>query len=71
MSMLRAGMHEQVMRHVAGWKKRVTNTYHRNLATEDAARVHKQISPSDELWDSGTETERRQRPGRGKPRSRS
>ena len=70
MNMLRAGMHEQMMRHVAGWKKRVPDTYYRTLATEDVIKVHKQMSPADKLWGSGAEPKRRQGPGKGNPRGR-
>ena len=47
---VKAKLHEQMMGHVAGWKKQVPDTYYRTIATEDVAKVHKQLSPADKLW---------------------
>ena len=63
---VKAKLHEQMMGHVAGWKKQVPDTYYRTIATEDVAKVHKQLSPADKLWGgSGTEHQQRGRRTRG------
>lgn len=48
---LRAGMSEPMLRLVGGWKK-IPDTYLRTLAAEDAARIHREISPADRLGDA-------------------
>ena len=45
---LRAGMSEPMLRLIGGWKK-VPPTYLRTLDAEDAARIHREISPADRL----------------------
>ena len=43
---LRAGMPEQVLKIVGGWKK-IPETYFRTLGEEDAREFHRQVSPGD------------------------
>ena len=45
---LRAGMPEQVLKIVGGWKK-IPETYFRTLGEEDAREFHRQVSPGDRL----------------------
>ncbi len=45
---LRAGMPEQVLKIVGGWKK-IPETYFRTLGEEDAREFHQQVSPGDRL----------------------
>ena len=45
---LRAGMPEQVLKIVGGWKK-IPETYFRTLGEEDAIEFHRQVSPGDRL----------------------
>ena len=45
---LRAGMPEQVLKIVGGWKK-IPETYFRTLGEEDAVEFHRQVSPGDRL----------------------
>ena len=45
---LRAGMPEQVLKIVGGWRK-IPETYFRTLGEEDAREFHQQVSPGDRL----------------------
>ena len=45
---LRAGMPEQVLKIVGGWRK-IPETYFRTLGEEDAREFHRQVSPEDRL----------------------
>ena len=45
---LRAGMPEQVLKIVGGWRK-IPETYFRTLGEEDARQFHRQVSPGDRL----------------------
>ena len=45
---LRAGMPEQVLKIVGGWKK-IPETYFRTLGEEDAKEFHRQVSSGDRL----------------------
>ena len=45
---LRAGMPEQVLKIVGGWRK-IPETYFRTLGEEDAVEFHRQVSPGDRL----------------------
>ena len=45
---LRAGMPEQVLKIVGGWRK-IPETYFKTLGEEDAIEFHRQISPGDRL----------------------
>ena len=45
---LRAGMPEQVLKIVGGWRK-IPETYFRTLGEEDAREFHRQVSPGDRL----------------------
>ena len=45
---LRAGMPEQVLKIVGGWRK-IPETYFRTLGEEDAIEFHRQVSPGDRL----------------------
>ena len=40
-----------MLRLVGGWKK-IPDTYLRTLAAEDAARIHREISPADRLGEA-------------------
>lgn len=48
---LRAGMSEPILRLIGGWKK-IPDTYLRTLSVDDAARVHREISPADRLGEA-------------------
>ena len=45
---LRAGMPEQVLKIVGGWRK-IPETYFRTLGEDDAMEFHRQVSPGDRL----------------------
>ncbi len=45
---LRAGMPEQVLKIVSGWRK-IPETYFKTLGEEDAIEFHRQVSPGDRL----------------------
>ena len=45
---LRAGMPEQVLKIVGGWRK-IPETYFKTLGEEDAIEFHRQVSPGDRL----------------------
>ena len=45
---LRAGMPEQILKIVGGWRK-IPETYFRTLGEEDAVEFHRQVSPGDRL----------------------
>ena len=64
---LRAGMPEQVLKIIGGWKK-IPETYFRTLGEEDAREFHRQVSPGDRLGraPSGGRGRYRQGPQRGK-----
>lgn len=47
-SYLRSGGSERYLRIVGGWR-RIPDTYFRTIDTEDVARAHRQISPSERL----------------------
>ena len=66
---LRAGMPEQVLKIVGGWKK-IPETYFRTLGEEDAREFHRQVSPGDRLGRAASVGRARQRPGVGQPRGR-
>ena len=66
---LRAGMPEQVLKIVGGWRK-IPETYFRTLGEEDARQFHRQVSPGDRLGRAASVGRARQRPGGGKPRGR-
>ena len=65
---LRAGMPEQVLKIVGGWRK-IPETYFRTLGEEDAIEFHRQVSPGDRLGKvaSGRTT---QQPRQGRKRGR-
>ena len=67
--MLRAGMPEEMIRRIAGWRK-ILDTYFRTLAAEDMAKTYKQMSPADKLWGSEPEPKRRQGPWKVKPKGK-
>ena len=58
MAALRAGMPEEVLRMLAGWKKNVPETYYRTLNAEDAQRFHARMSPADNLGDGARPSKR-------------
>ena len=64
---LRAGMPEQVLKIIGGWKK-IPETYFRTLGEEDAREFHRQVIPGDRLGraPSGGRGRYRQGPQRGK-----
>ena len=66
---LRAGMPEQVLKIVGGWRK-IPETYFRTLGEEDAKQFHRQVSPGDRLGRAASVGRDRQRPGGGQPRGR-
>ena len=66
---LRAGMPEQVLKIVGGWRK-IPETYFRTLGEEDAKQFHRQVSPGDRLGRAASVGRARQRPGGGQPRGR-
>ena len=56
---LRAGMPEQVLKIVGGWK-RIPETYFRTLGEEDAIEFHRQVSPGDRLGRTASSRKARQ-----------
>lgn len=50
-NLLREGMSEPMLRLLGGWKK-IPETYLRTPAAEDAARIHREISPADRLGEA-------------------
>ena len=60
MNMLRAGMPEEMIRRIAGWRE-IPETYFRTLAAEDMARTYKPMSPADKLWQGAMGQEMRNR----------
>jgi integrase/recombinase XerC len=70
---LREGGAERYLRTIGGWR-RIPDTYFRTLDAEDAARVHRQLSPGDRLAEQlrGSSRNRGKRglPGRKKPLGR-
>ena len=62
---LRAGMPEQVLKIVGGWKK-IPETYFRTLGEEDAIEFHRQVSPGDRLGKASSRSARQQSPQRGR-----
>ena len=64
---LRAGMPEQVLKIIGGWKK-IPETYFRTLGEEDAREFHRQVITGDRLGraPSGGRGRYRQGPQRGK-----
>ena len=62
---LRAGMPEQVLRIVGGWKK-IPETYFRTLGEEDAIEFHRQVSPGGRLGKASSRNARQQGRQRGK-----
>ena len=63
MNSLRAKLPEQILRVVAGWKK-IPETYFRTLATAEVARVHREMSPADWLWQARENGNRRRQQGK-------
>ena len=61
---LRAGVPEQVLKIVGGWKK-IPETYFQTLGEEDAREFHRQVSPGDRLGKAPSARRTGQRPGRG------
>ena len=66
---LRAGMPEQVLKIVGGWRK-IPETYFRTLGEEDAKEFHRQVSPGDRLGKATSVRRTRQQPGNGHTRGR-
>ena len=66
---LRAGMPEQVLKIVGGWRK-IPETYFRTLEEEDAREFHRQVSTGDRLGKVTSLRRPRQQPGNGHPRGR-
>ena len=63
---LRAGMPEQVLKIVGGWRK-IPETYFKTLGEEDAIEFHRQVSPGDRLGKAPSgRTTRQQGQQRGK-----
>ena len=66
---LRAGMPEQVLKIVGGWKK-IPETYFKTLGEEDAIDFHRQVSPGDRLGRATTARGTRRHSVNGKARGR-
>ena len=66
---LRAGMPEQVLKIVGGWRK-IPETYFRTLGEEDAIDFHRQVSPGHRLGKATSARRTGQRPGRGPSRGK-
>ena len=64
---LRAGMPEQVLKIVGGWKK-IPETYFRTLGEEDAREFHRQVSPGDRLGRASSARKARQQQGQQRGR---
>ena len=66
---LRAGMPEQVLKIVGGWRK-IPGTYFRTLGEEDAIEFHRQVSPGDRLGKAPSARRTSQRLGPGPSRGK-
>ena len=66
---LRAGMPEQVLKIVGGWRE-IPETYFKTLGEEDAREFHRQVSPGDRLGKAASSRKARQQLGRGQTRGR-
>ena len=66
---LRAGMPEQVLKIVGGWKK-IPETYFRTLGEEDAREFHRQVSPGRPVGAGVCDPWSGQQQGPGKARGR-
>ncbi len=66
---LRAGMPEQILKIVGGWKK-IPETYFRTLGEEDAVEFHRQVSPGDRLGKAASSRGIRRLSGNGKSKSK-
>ena len=66
MNALRAGMSEPMLR-LLGSCKKIPPTYLRTLDMDAAARIHRDISPTDRLGDGGSDTQEQRQ---GQPRGR-
>ncbi len=66
---LRAGMPEQILKIVGGWRK-IPETYFRTLGEEDAREFHRQVSPGDRLGKVTSVRRTRQQPGNGHSRGK-
>ena len=66
---LRAGMPEQILKIVGGWKK-IPETYFRTLGEEDAVEFHRQVSPGDRLGKVASSRGIRRLSGNGKSKGK-
>ena len=66
---LRAGMPEQILKIVGGWKK-IPETYFRTLGEEDAVEFHRQVSPGDRLGKAASSRGIRRLSGNGKSKGK-
>ena len=66
---LRAGMPEQILKIVGGWKK-IPETYFRTLGEEDAVEFHRQVSPGDRLGKAASSRGTRRPSGNGKSKGK-
>ena len=64
---LRAGMPEQVLKIVGGWRK-IPETYFKTLGEEDAREFHRQVSPGDRLGKAASARRAHQQHGRQRGR---
>ena len=64
---LRAGMPEQVLKIVGGWRK-IPETYFKTLGEEDAREFHRQVSPGDRLGKAPAARRARHQHGRQRGR---
>ena len=66
---LRAGMPEQILKIVGGWRK-IPETYFRTLGEEDAVEFHRQVSPGDRLGKAASSRGIRRPSGNGKSKGK-
>ena len=66
---LRAGMPEQILKIVGGWRK-IPETYFRTLGEEDAVEFHRQVSPGDRLGKAASSRGTRRPSGNGKSKGK-
>ena len=66
---LRAGMPEQVLKIVGGWRK-IPETYFKTLGEEDAIEFHRQVSPGDRLGKTASSRGTRRPSGNGKSKGK-
>ncbi len=66
---LRNGMPEQILKMIAGWSGEIPKTYFRTAGLQDTGRIHRAMSPADNLWHGAKappKRPRKQGPSRGR-----